>query len=1264
MIASMLVLIIGLSQSGRIEANDPTAGYSTDIRFTTPTVVTTGEGSSLVFEGASFRTVPGEPLRPVVTLMVPVPPGSDPVLDFTVSDLLPTGLSGEQTRVPIVSGEGLARTEIPADPRSPPSSHAELIGVFPLAGCTFAVVSVYPVAGPDASAYAKGVRIDLSWEPSTGGVPVEGTGLPSFLAPRGTLCWPRRAGPAAASPFWGSPWARLSVEETGGYRLTGSALENAGCEVVGSPAASLRLYTGPGEMFADAPETEHALTEVACMVDDQDGDGIFDPEDRVSFIGRGLDRWSLTDQQSGLERLEHRYSSHNVYWLTWGGGNGTRIQEISGVPDGSPGWGDDIRGDLWLREQDTWWPEYETSTGWIWESAQPGEKVTVGFQLEDSGVTGTLRVGLAMDNSSGHTVDLRLNGTQVYSDTWYGSGPRMLEVPDLSFSTSNTLEIEYSQGTEGSMGLVYVWVEHPADLGDATGLPLFPALQRMGRFVFQIPGTTSAASVFDLTDFCEPRELIGTGHSGDVLSFALEVDSSSVLMVLDGDEWMSPDSIAPAGPGRLVGTVSRGDRLLVVDASMLDGIWSLTALASGMGNEPVVATTRELFDEFGQGVADPGAIRSGVRWAMDSWDPGLDGLILVGDGHYDPRGFSTLEPVLVPVWLELGTSRQGAVDDVYIMVHEGADLPEIPVSRLPAGNLSELGTLTAKILGYASGGTDGTWRNRSLVVADDEWGQGNSWNETEHTRNCELIAEEALPRWVDREKFYLIEYPWPSTPVPGGPHLTKPVAREDFIAEFSEGFGTVLYIGHGAYDQIAHEKLFLSSDIDRLSNGPRLPVSFWATCDVGRFDNPGTDAISESLILHPAGGCISSVAGTCGTFGPSNYLFARGVIDSLYTNPDLSVGESVWLSKLEQSGSYTYNNKYYLQLGFLDLPLFTPDSTGSVTVNGDTLRSGELNSLTGSSFGASGLAFVEVLESSIETVYGCLGGAEIQWLRYGGTAYRGTQDVIGGAFQLDCFVPMQSTTGDLARAGAVALGVTGTACGAEDPVVLVVGEPSGGDLQGPEVEMWISGYEGVEHPEVTGEVTLEAKLSDSSGICILGGSGKQLTLFLDGLGTDVGPWFIYRRGSATSGTLTYSLGNPTAGEHELILWSLDGLGNSSIDTLAFTSLENVDLSITEMLVYPNPGDGIRSFSFRVTEDSRVTVSIFTVAGSMIEQIEAICGQGYNQILWDGLDRDGDPPASGSYIYRIEAVASGYSVFDRTAEETGILAVVREQGGGR
>ena len=1265
MITPLLLLAFGIAQFAPFNAPETTDSFSTRIEFTDPSITECADGFSLVFEGASVRTVPGEPLRPVRTILVPVPPGSDPILEYTASSMTPTGFSGEQARAPIVTGEGLAITEIAAAPLPPPMVHCELSGVVPLAGCVFAIISVYPVAGRDASMYASSVDVNLSWDPAPGGVPVEDTVLPAMLAPPGTLCWPLETASRSQDIFWGSPWARLSIDETGAYSLTGSALESRGCEIIGSPCASLKLYTGPGTMFDESPETEHQLTEVAFIVDDEDSDGFFDPEDRVRFIGRSLDRWSLSEDPAALERIQHRYATHNVYWLTWGAGDGARMGQVSGTPDSSPEWGDTIRANLWLRQQHIWQPQYERSTGWLWEMYAVGDAASLNFQIPGSSTKGNLRIGLTMDNSSSHTVDLRLNGTEVDSDTWSGSGERFIEVEGITLSSSNTLEIVHSDGYgDVEMGLVYVWVEYSGGFGSLTGEQLFPTLDRYGKFLFSVPGTGSSVSVFDLSEFCDPVELTDMDHSGSTLSFSYEVDSSSVLIVVDDGQWMSPDSITPANPGRLTGTVSRGDRLLVVPGSMLDDVWSLSALASGMGLEPVVATTREIYDEFGQGVTDPGAIRSAVRWAMDSWDPGLEGLILVGDGHYDPLGFSTVEPSMIPVWIRLGTAHADCVEDIYVMVHEDASLPEIPISRLPVDNTSELGTVIAKVLAYASGSTDGTWRNRALVVADDEWGQGSSWNETAHTNDCESIAEEVLPRWTDREKFYLIEYPWPGSPSPGGPHPDKPQAQEDFIELFAEGFGTLLYIGHGAFNQIAHEKLLLSSDIDRLANGSRLPVSFWATCDVGRFQNPGADAISEAMLLHPSGGCISSVAGTRGTFGSSNYLYMRGVLDSLYTHRDLSVGSSVWLSKLEQASSYSLNNKFYVLLGFLDLPLYTPDPSGIIAIRDDTLRAGELARLSGGFFGESGLAFIEVLESSITTIYDCLGGAKIEWLKYGGTAYRGTQDVSGGAFTLDCFIPLQSRTGDMARTGASALEVSGLSCGARDPAVLVQGTPSGSDLQGPEVEMWISGYKGVEHPSVTGNVTLEVEISDSSGICILGGPGKQLTLFLDGLGTDVSRWFNYRRGSTVSGTLSYSLGNPSAGEHDLILWSFDGIGNSSADTLNFTSLEDTELSITDILVYPNPGEGLRCFSFRVTESSRVTVSIFTVAGGMIEQLDAMCDQGYNQILWNGLDRDGDPPATGSYIFRIEAVASGYSIFDRIAEETGILAVVREQGGGQ
>jgi hypothetical protein len=53
--------------------------------------------------------------------------------------------------------------------------------------------------------------------------------------------------------------------------------------------------------------------------------------------------------------------------------------------------------------------------------------------------------------------------------------------------------------------------------------------------------------------------------------------------------------------------------------------------------------------------------------------------------------------------------------------------------------------------------------------------------------------------------------------------------------------------------------------------------------------------------------------------------------------------------------------------------------------------------------------------------------------------------------------------------------------------------------------------------------------------------------------------------------------------------------------------------------------------------------------------------GLQQILWNGLDADGDPPATGAYIFRLSAEAAAGGGFIREADHTGVLAVVNLEG---
>ena len=66
--------------------------------------------------------------------------------------------------------------------------------------------------------------------------------------------------------------------------------------------------------------------------------------------------------------------------------------------------------------------------------------------------------------------------------------------------------------------------------------------------------------------------------------------------------------------------------------------------------------------------------------------------------------------------------------------------------------------------------------------------------------------------------------------------------------------------------------------------------------------------------------------------------------------------------------------------------------------------------------------------------------------------------------------------------------------------------------------------------------------------------------------------------------------------------------------------------------------------------------MYTSAGRCIVSKSEQCSQGYNQIIWNGYDRDGDIPASGAYIYVIEAETEG-GLLSKKSSVTGILATV-------
>jgi hypothetical protein len=82
--------------------------------------------------------------------------------------------------------------------------------------------------------------------------------------------------------------------------------------------------------------------------------------------------------------------------------------------------------------------------------------------------------------------------------------------------------------------------------------------------------------------------------------------------------------------------------------------------------------------------------------------------------------------------------------------------------------------------------------------------------------------------------------------------------------------------------------------------------------------------------------------------------------------------------------------------------------------------------------------------------------------------------------------------------------------------------------------------------------------------------------------------------------------------------------------------------------YPNPfhpDQTPTTIAYKLDEDAQVRLRIFTLSGGLVLDREFASGAeggmvGLNEFLWDGLNGDGEPVASGGYILNIEAERKG------------------------
>ena len=698
----------------------------------------------------------------------------------------------------------------------------------------------------------------------------------------------------------------------------------------------------------------------------------------------------------------------------------------------------------------------------------------------------------------------------------------------------------------------------------------------------------------------------------------------------------------------------------------------------------VAAPIAEIYEEFGGGRPDPTAVRNFAAMVRGR-DPGLRFLLMLGDGHYDPRNIIEEGPSLLPTFqTKTGNHEVNAfpADDYFALLDEGEGITtlsfpvgglDLGIGRIPAFSSAQASAMVDKIIRYD---TDpdmrGNWRLRNVYVADDQ-------DKNLHINDIDGIAETMSGRFprFNQTKVYVDAYEQVATS--GGQRY--PDASEEIIRNMFRGNLVTTYLGHGGPKGWGLERFLNVPDVERWQAANALPVLITATCTFTGFDDPTQTVIGEQVLFKRDGGVVASLSTVRPVYTNANKQLTLSSLDLLLDRDSARVYGLGELLNRAKVSSRSENDRKYTLFGDPAMRIAVPQLDVEVThVDSaalDTLTAipevaplkevelvglvKELNGEVASGF--SGILEIVVYDQGREdqtlandprcgTSPECDYSTARDFSQLGATLFSGSATVTAGRWRARFMLP---TDVSLSRGrGRVSLYVRADdgrdGAGVFDRFIVDgLAPPAVNDQTPPVVEAFI-GDANFAEGGVTGEdPILFAKLSDDTGINVSGSAiGHDLTAVLRGPGEStyvLNDFYEAATDDYRRGQVAFPVYGLEAGEYQLEIRAWDLANNTGVGRTSFLVTDAADGGLRRVLNYPNPMVDATCFQFEHSAAGQlvdVRVDIYTTSGRLVRSLDysglaegSRFEAGDECIAWDGTDDFGQRLARGVYLYRVQ-----------------------------
>ncbi|MCE7067475.1 type IX secretion system sortase PorU [Dyadobacter sp. CY326] len=1032
-------------------------------------------------------------------------------------------------------------------------------------------------------------------------------------------------------------WHKLAVSNTGIYRIDANFLRKLGANPGEINPKQIQIFGHPGGMLPQANNALHsnALAESAIWVSGED-DGKFDETDAIYFFAESPHAVTYDSVKAELRHQINIYSDSSFYFLTFGQKNGLRVKEQPTIVSDKSKIINQFD-DYWFHESETynllksgreWWGEYLANSPLTITANFPGIVPSSTIKVRTSAI-GAAQVPTkflwqlngkqigeaAIGTISTGTYDIKA----LREDATYSVAAD--NVPLESMAIGVTYDRGGQSAAQGYLNYVALQVKRTLRAYDAQQLYRFLP-EKTDTITHQVANVKSDWMLWNVTNAAIPSN-VGQNAKDGILTFStIGGKKISQYIGFESNDAFEPVYLGRIDPQNLIGNKTP-DLLIVTPAAWKQEAERLAAFReSNDGLETLVVTTTQIYNEYATGKPDLTAIRDFAKQLYQKTPGKLKYLLLFGDAAFDYKNaLKNQSDAQRSEWVPVYESRESlnpvytySSDDYYGLLETGeggweesasgdATL-DIGIGRLPVKSLTEAKIIVDKLIRYGSSERAlGNWRNAIQFVADD--GDGNI-----HQRHADELAQLVQSQFMSSRAFIDA---FPQTTGAAGQRAVE--VNKLINKKINEGTLILNYTGHGGVSGWAEEQVLTLADMQAARGMDNLPLLFTATCDFGRYDDPGLVSGAELMVLSPRGAAIGAISTTRPVYSSTNFTLSKAFYEGL-TRKQLNRRLGDIFRETKNKALVGSLNRNFTLLADPSMKLAEAQKGIRWAQKPDTLRALKKVTLTGEVFDFDNSKKDSLFDGTVrvilydkQTTFKTLGneGNPENYAEYRSKLFDGSVKVTKGKFTCEFVMPkdIDYRTG-IGRANVYAVSGDSLADASAQLDVIIGGSVKpGNDNTPPKLAAYMNDMSFKEGDVIAPSSVMYVTASDESGISISNaGIGHQITMVInDTLTIPLNEYYTADLDDYRKGTITYPFENLPTGKYVIRVKVWDSYTNFSEIAFGFQVGAVKGIKLNALKVYPNPFDKDLSFELshdRVNEDVEIVFNIFLNNGKFLE----------------------------------------------------------------